>query len=139
MNKAPLAATGILALALAACAAPTPPPSPPPEPGPAAVPPDAALAPPVPPALPDPEKLKNRTPAEIAALLGSPGLIRWEGDAQVYQYIGRACVLDLVFYEQGAGAAFRLVYFEARDGASALALDAAPCLDGLIKAQAEKR
>lgn len=81
--------------------------------------------------LPDPEALKGKNPADIVTLLGEPGLIRWEGNVQVFQYAYKNCVLDLVFIEQSDG--FHMTYYESRSRESAQTLPTPPCLAALIK------
>lgn len=86
--------------------------------------------------LPDPDTLLNQNPADIVTLLGEPGLVRWEGNVQVFQYSHLDCVLDLVFIEQGEDG-FSLRYYETRSAESAERVDAPLCLDALLKARAE--
>jgi len=82
--------------------------------------------------LPDPDTLLEKSPADIVTLLGDPGLVRWEGNVQVFQYNNQDCVLDMVFIEQDAGG-FLLSYYETRSIHSAEQVDAPVCLDALLK------
>lgn len=60
-------------------------------------------------------ELAGRSAEEVARRLGPPQLTRHEPPAEVWQYAGEACVLDIVFYpEEGAGAP-RADYLESRD------------------------
>jgi len=60
-------------------------------------------------------ELEGRSAEEVARRLGPPQLTRHEPPAEVWQYAGEACVLDIVFYpEEGAGAP-RADYLESRD------------------------
>ncbi len=58
--------------------------------------------------------------AALEALLGEPGFRREEINAQVWQYLGESCVLDVYLYSEGASAPYRVAYYEvraeARDG-----------------------
>lgn len=82
--------------------------------------------------LPDPDTLLQKSPADIVTLLGDPGLVRWEGNVQVFQYDNQDCVLDMVFIEQESGG-FLLSYYETRSVQSAERVDAPLCLDALLK------
>ena len=68
----------------------------------------------------------NRRKAEVAHLLsldpvavvdamGVPDFVRRDGPAQVLQYTGKTCVLDIVFYEESAGAGYMAKSIFARD------------------------
>lgn len=58
-------------------------------------------------------KLKGLSAAEVVALFGEPDFRRDEPPAELWQYRGADCVLDLFLYDQAGGA--RVVYSEARD------------------------
>lgn len=76
--------------------------------------------------------------AELTHLLGVPRWTRRESPAQVWQYRGERCVLDVYLYEdglQGDGAGPRVVYAEAREE-SALPVTIAACLKRI---EAERR
>ncbi len=97
-----------VALALAACAEPAPV---------AETPAQAAVAPaesnpaaPLPP--PEPAALVGRSAEDIARAMGPPGFRRRDGPAQVWQYAGEGCLLDLFFYSDGVG--FRVDHVEVR-------------------------
>jgi hypothetical protein len=68
--------------------------------------------------------------AAVAKLLGRPGVTRIEGPAQLWQYAGRACVLDIVFYDA------RAAYAEARDFQGANVATRA-CLRAHVRANAD--
>jgi hypothetical protein len=68
----------------------------------------AAIAAPAPP----PEKgseaggpavLRGLSPAEVKTMLGSPGFQRRDAPAEIWQYRGRGCTLDLFIYDGGSG------------------------------------
>ena len=110
----------------------------------AAAPPEAAAEPavpePGPPIDDDPARVMNLADAALEALLGMPGFTRAEADAQVWQYRGRDCVLDVYLYSDGLAGPYRVAYFEIRDGASgetATGDDARRrCFGGLLRARA---
>jgi len=145
----------MVALTLAACAAarPIPPPTPPtaaviapvvatstpaprasrPPPAPAVTastpaPEPVATAPPI---DDDPGQVMDRDGAAIEALLGPPGLRRKEPPAQVWQYRGEGCVLDLYLYPDGDGRPPRVTYFELRGVARGT--EARRCFRGLLR------
>ena len=52
----------------------------------------------------DPSRLKGMNADAIRALMGDPDFLRRERPAEVWQYYGRGCVLDLFLYgENGVG------------------------------------
>lgn len=53
-------------------------------------------------AAPDPAGLMGRPAEVVKAALGDASLLRREPPAQVWQYRTAACVLDVVFYPEGA-------------------------------------
>lgn len=42
--------------------------------------------------------IKGRSPVDVRSALGAPTLTRREPPAEVWQYSGQSCVLDVVFY-----------------------------------------
>lgn len=48
-------------------------------------------------------RLKGQSPAVVRDLLGTPDLTRREPPAEVWQYSGTKCVLDVAFYPQSSG------------------------------------
>lgn len=51
--------------------------------------------------LDDPSRLKGLTPTQIKSVLGRPGFTRRDAPAEIWQYRGHACTLDLFLYEDG--------------------------------------
>lgn len=52
----------------------------------------------------NPARLKGMSADAVRALIGSPDFLRRERPAEVWQYYGRGCVLDLFLYgENGVG------------------------------------
>lgn len=86
------------------------------------------------PRLPDPAKLKGFEPAAMQALLGVPDLLRWERHAQVYQYRGAKCVLDIIFYESPSGGPFQAAHLSAR-GPGGQDTEVEACLADLLPAE----
>jgi len=86
----------------------------------------------LPPVDPDPARLLNHGEARVADLLGTPDLIREEASAAIWQYRGRACVLDVFFYP--AEGALKVRHLEARD-ATAAPLPTRRCLKALLRRQ----
>jgi hypothetical protein len=145
-----LSAALVLGVLLAACAGPPPPTgavrvdgaslSQPMQPA-AAAPKDpavAALPGPAPPLTPppparsdvQPAALVNRPGSTVQELLGPPDLRRREPPAEVWQYTGDSCVLDITFYASTDGGAAVAAYLESRalDGAK---MEPAACLGHL--------
>ncbi len=77
---------------------------------------------PTPPLNDDPEQVMGLDDAALEALIGPPGLRRDEPPAQVWQYRGETCVLDVFLYLDDEAQPHRVVYYEIRgDGDGALA------------------
>lgn len=129
-----LVAPALLAILVAGCAVPAPSPadlspdaSLPEETGPAAgLPETLPLQPP-----PDPDRLLGLEPRQVQDVLGTPNLVRRENAAQVMQFKNGNCVLDVIFYEEAAGGAFRARHLASRmvDGAAITAPD---CLAAIL-------
>ncbi|MDP6690120.1 MAG: hypothetical protein QF384_11545 [Alphaproteobacteria bacterium] len=65
-----------------------------------------------PPAL-DIRTLVGMDRAGLSDLLGPPALLRTEVGAEVWQYSGKACVLHVFLYRDGANGAFRVAHVDA--------------------------
>ena len=48
----------------------------------------------------DPARLKGLTPIQVTSMLGRPGFTRRDAPAEIWQYRGRACTLDLFLYDE---------------------------------------
>lgn len=140
-------AKGVTPVTGASLSQPLPPEQPAPQP---AAPPDAQAAPTPPAAAPEvaavprpapaaparhgkgpkPEQIVDHPGRAVRALLGAPDLQRREPPAEVWQYAGEACVLDITFYPARDGGAARAAYLESRaiDGSK---LAPAVCLGSL--------
>jgi hypothetical protein len=95
------------------------------EPRPAAAPPEEVNG--------DPDRFLGRSPRQLEAELGAPALVRRENPAEIWQYRGPACVLDLFLYPKDGGP--DVVHLEARD-LSAEPMAAETCLQPLLRERA---
>lgn len=79
---------------------------------------------------PKPGAIINHPGATVRTLLGDPALRRREPPAEVWQYSGEGCVLDITFYPGTNGGPARAAYLESRslDGT---VMEAAACLNGM--------
>ena len=51
----------------------------------------------------EPSRLKGLTPLQVKEVLGKPGFQRRDAPAEIWQYRGRGCTLDLFIYDLGNG------------------------------------
>lgn len=132
-------AKGVTPVTGASLSQPLPPAQPPAQatPAPPAAAPEVAAVPRPAPAAParhgkgpKPEQIVDHPGRAVRALLGAPDLQRREPPAEVWQYAGEACVLDITFYPAKDGGAARAAYLESRaiDGSK---LAPAVCLGSL--------
>lgn len=63
----------------------------------------ANLPPPSPPPIDTPKALIGRESAEVTRLLGKPAFARRDGGAEIWQYRGKACILDVFLYKGQLG------------------------------------
>lgn len=49
----------------------------------------------------DPSRLKGLSPTQVRAVLGKPMFTRRDAPAEIWQYRGRACTIDLFLYDDG--------------------------------------
>ncbi|MFQ5785428.1 MAG: hypothetical protein ACE5H8_11490 [Alphaproteobacteria bacterium] len=85
----------------------------------------------------DPEQIMGLDHDALEALLGAPGFLRDEAPAQVWQYRGEGCVLDVYLYTDGADAPYRVEYYEIRGDAEPGAEEKRRCFRGLLRDQGE--
>jgi len=78
-----------------------------------------------------PAVLRGLSPAEVKAVLGAPGFQRRDAPAEIWQYRGRGCTLDLFIYDVGAGQ--KVDHYSVRSAAPVADKD---CFDALV---AERR
>ncbi len=74
-----------------------------------------------------PDELIGRDSVGLVGALGHPTRVRKEASAQIWQYDGGSCVVDLFLYPEGN--THRVAYVEARDTVQGRKADAARCLD----------
>lgn len=70
-------------------------------------------------------------PKDVQKLFGEVSFKRWEGPAQVMQFSGD-CILDIYFYEDSPGQAFRATYLSARTS-EGLLMETDPCIKMLLE------
>lgn len=76
------------------------------------------------------ERFKGQTAKEIVASLGQPSYRRREAPAEVWQYYGQGCVLDLFLYDENGGQRVTHAELRSRD----FNADPAPdCLPQLLQ------
>lgn len=49
----------------------------------------------------DPSRLKGLSPLQVRAVLGKPMFTRRDAPAEIWQYRGRVCTIDLFLYDEG--------------------------------------
>lgn len=108
------------------------------DPGGAAAPVIALARPEAPPAidaktLPTPERMIGMAPDELIRMLGEPGFKRRDDPAEVWQYKGATCVLDVFLFRETEGA--RVSYVDVR-GASIVKVAGEDCVLDVLKAKA---
>ncbi len=136
-----LCALSVCLVAAACATAPEPEPPPVPEAIPAVAPEpvdEVIEVPPPPPPEPepDPNELVGMTGEAVADLLGPPGLLRREHEAEVWRYSSPLCILHVFLYADDAGPGHRVTHFEAL-GPDTLPVDARDCYGSLIGADAD--
>ena len=82
-------------------------------------------------ALPGPERLMGLTGDELKALLGSPGFVRRDRPAEIWQYGTDTFVLDLFLYAGDKGGPHRVSHFEFR-GRTVAGVAPADCYHQLL-------
>ncbi len=84
----------------------------------------------------DPAQLIKMTRDDLNGFLGQPDLVRRENPAEIWQYRGKDCILDIFLYNEAdqENSPYRVVYSEAR-GREAGKADQRACLNELLRAQ----
>lgn len=72
------------------------------------------------------DELMGRDSVGLLGALGEPTRVRKEAQAQIWQYDGGSCVVDVFLYPDGP--THRVAYVEARDSSSGQKADATRCL-----------
>jgi hypothetical protein len=96
----------------------------------------AALPPGVRLPIESPKALIGKGDAEVSSLLGKPAFTRTDGPAQVWQYTGPSCALDVFMY-QSAGA-YKVEYTELRRLGAVGAVDDPTCLADALAGKPKK-
>jgi hypothetical protein len=79
----------------------------------------------------DPQKLVGLNPRNLANRLGSPGFVRRDGSAEIWQYLAEACILDVFLYRDKY--IFTVDYVELR-GRGASQLSQRDCYREMLRA-----
>lgn len=82
------------------------------------------------PAERDPDRLRRLGPDAVTALIGSPGYVRHEGGAIIWQYIASGCVMDLFWYRSDHG--LTLLHYETRSLRLARQAESGACFTNLL-------
>ncbi len=72
------------------------------------------------------DELMGKESQAVQVALGQPRRVRKEAPAEIWQYDGGSCVVDLFLYPEGG--APRVTHIEARDSTSGKAVDTNSCL-----------
>jgi len=96
--------------------------------------PETALAPPPAPVLPRlrPDELRGSVGDQVTSLLGDPDFRRDDPPAQLMQYQGSHCILDLFLYADEAGGPHRVAHVETRSR-SVAKVSGEDCLQSLLE------
>jgi len=81
---------------------------------------------------PEPETLTSMDEAALAELLGPPVVRRRDAPAEIWQYQGPTCVLDLFLYQDGDSGPLTVDHFETRAKGNDVLTDA-ECLVSIMK------
>ncbi len=84
----------------------------------------------------DPSKLRGLSSPLLHAALGAPNFRRRDRNAEIWQYYGEGCVLDLFLYEEAGQN--RVAHYIVRSRAPGEALPA-DCLTGIIGGKPRQR
>lgn len=87
---------------------------------------------------PPPETLNGLDADGLAQLLGPPRLKRRDDPAEIWQYLGDACALDVFLYRAGKAGTYRVRHFETR-GPDRTPVDQNDCFVRLLKARDRAR
>ena len=63
---------------------------------------------------PDPATLKGAYASDLVGAIGKPEFIRKDQPAEIWQYRGTDCTLDIFLYQSVTGAPFKVDYIETR-------------------------
>jgi len=83
---------------------------------------------------PDPDGLKGVAARDLIGVIGKPEFIRKDRPAEIWQYRGAACTLDIFLYQNVTGEPYRVDYIETRAHAGGPTSNRA-CLTSILKAR----
>ncbi len=84
----------------------------------------------------DPKQLLGLAPKGVSERLGSPGFVRRDGSAEIWQYPAETCILDVFLYREGE--AFKVDYVELR-GRGAATLSRRDCFIEMLRKQLKSK
>lgn len=84
----------------------------------------------------NPRQLVGLGPSSLSERLGSPGFVRRDGPAEVWQYTAEACILDVFLYREGEALT---VFYVALRGRGVAERSRRECFAGMLRTQAELR
>ncbi|MEE8393419.1 MAG: hypothetical protein V3R66_03675 [Rhodospirillales bacterium] len=90
----------------------------------------------VPPA-PGPDQLIGMAGGSLSTILGEPSFKRRDNPAEIWQYRGEDCVLDIFLYKEMDGAIYRVDHVEARTR-NVVSVTLPECYSSLLRERAGK-
>ncbi len=79
-----------------------------------------------------PERIMGLTRTELLDLLGKPDFLRRDAPAEIWQYRGKECILDVFLYDSGEY--YRVLHFEVRER-TAKSVSTGRCFTALLEAR----
>jgi len=83
----------------------------------------------------DPNRLKGLNPLQVRSVLGKPVFTRRDAPAEIWQYRGRACTLDLFLYDEAGGQ--KVAHYAVRSPQQQAQVNESQCLGELVGDQAK--
>ncbi|HIJ43199.1 MAG: hypothetical protein QF511_02120 [Rhodospirillales bacterium] len=87
--------------------------------------------------IPRPKQMVGLERGQVTAFLGQPDFIRKDAPAEVWQYRGGVCILDLFLYEEKNGDTYKVAHFEVR-GRAEVSVAREECFQSLLKDRRRK-
>jgi len=81
---------------------------------------------------PDPEALRGASARDVVDVIGQPAFIRKDQPAEIWQYRGALCTLDIFLYQSITGEPYRVNYIETRSQTNGPASNK-DCLVSILK------
>ena len=88
--------------------------------------------------MPALSSLSGQSWAQVTALLGAPGFTRQDDPAEIWQYRGASCFLDVFLYREKGGNAYRVRHAETRSRTDKTVSET-DCFAGLINARRKEK